>query len=200
MLTQTKNTELRTAVENSHVGSTGSTKSEKAVVGTSLKGLKCDDSAESIELSLSAASPDVQDSVNSILAAAGVQRPILVYRGTSEDVIERGATQADVGGKRVIVYSSEFLKVLIKRTRNTWGVVSVLAHEVGHIVNSHNESSQSTELEADYFSGFMMRRLGASLEDALCVVRLEDSEESRTYPSTERRITEITRGYNSTRR
>ena len=73
-------------------------------------------------------------------------------------------------GKRFVLYNPDFIEKLTKFTGTEWAAVSVLAHEIGHHLNTHTSNGKlipmSSELEADEFSGYVLRKMGASLEDA----------------------------------
>ena len=87
--------------------------------------------------------------------------------------------------------------------------MSILAHEVGHHINGHTLSKSLSayenklqELEADEFSGFVMHKLGATLEQATETIAAiaEDGDDSySSHPNKERRILAITKGYNNSK-
>ena len=104
------------------------------------------------------------------------------------------------GGKRYILYNPTFLDKLNKATGTKWAAVSVLAHEIGHHLNGHtitgNGSQQNLELEADEFSGFVLRKMGANLQEAQVAMKLAASERaSRTHPGQGDRLVAIQRGW-----
>jgi hypothetical protein len=70
-------------------------------------------------------------------------------------------------GKRYIMYNPRFINSISAAVKTDWAGISILAHEVGHHLNGHtitNEgSAPSLELEADEFSGYVLRKMGASL-------------------------------------
>lgn len=76
------------------------------------------------------------------------------------------------GGERYILYSTAFLEQFKSDAHTRWAAYSVLAHEIGHHLNNHNFAEadpgkrKKMELEADKFSGGVLRLLGAKLEDA----------------------------------
>ena len=75
-----------------------------------------------------------------------------------------------IRGQRYIVYDNHFLENLDQYAGTKWASISVLAHEVGHHYHNHMVSGTGStlpkELEADYFSGYVMAKMGASLEEA----------------------------------
>ena len=85
--------------------------------------------------------------------------------------------------------------------------MSILSHEVGHHINGHTlgtsvsaAENQLQELEADEFSGFVMQKLGATLEQAtetIADIANEGDDTYSSHPKRERRIIAITKGYNN---
>lgn len=104
-------------------------------------------------------------------------------------------------GRRFILYDAKFIERIQKASKTDWAGVSILAHEIGHHLNGHTllgkESKEpALELEADEFSGFIMRQMGASLEDALKAMKLISNEKgSATHPPRKARLAAIERGY-----
>src|SRR5688572_350331 len=75
-----------------------------------------------------------------------------------------------IRNQRYIVYDNRFLEKLDSYAGTKWASISVLAHEMGHHYYNHvlnnSGSSPSKELEADFFSGYVMAKMGAGLEEA----------------------------------
>ena len=115
--------------------------------------------------------------------------------------VENAAAVA-YGGKRYVLYNPNFINALDRRTGNQWASISVLAHEVGHHLYGHTVSGQgsrpATELEADEFSGYALRKMGASLADAQATMNLIANENaSATHPGRSSRLSAIENGWNS---
>jgi len=72
--------------------------------------------------------------------------------------------------KMMIIYNPEYIDWLNKVTHDKWAVMTLLAHEIGHHLNGHTKrnkgSSPKVELEADEFAGYILNKLGATLQDA----------------------------------
>lgn len=109
--------------------------------------------------------------------------------------------QASVSrGKRVIHYNPEYIRWINLLTRDKWCTMALLAHEVGHHLNGHTirkgGSSPKVELEADEFAGFVLFKLGASLENAQKVMNyIAGIEASSTHPGRMSRKQAIQRGW-----
>jgi len=105
-------------------------------------------------------------------------------------------------GQRVIAYNPNFVTNLNTVAGNKWAAVSVLAHEVGHHLNGHtllNTGSQPPlELEADEFSGFVLKKMGASLEQSQAAMKIAAQyKQSHTHPAQADRLVAIAKGWNN---
>lgn len=123
------------------------------------------------------------------------------------------AMAASYKGVRYILYDKEFMQAINSRTNN-WSNLFILAHEVGHHINGHSRDiilyaggvlepatlleSRKQELEADEFAGFILSKLGASLEETSEAITLISNEEDDTYsthPNRTKRLAAISNGY-----
>lgn len=111
------------------------------------------------------------------------------------------AAAATLKGKRYILYNPVFMAALQKASgSNRWAPISILAHEIGHHLYGHTikgtPSHPSIELEADEFSGFVLRKMGASLEDAQLAMRVAASRRATaTHPGRYHRLDAIAAGW-----
>lgn len=111
------------------------------------------------------------------------------------------AAAAMAKGKRYILYNPVFITLLYRATgSNRWAPISILAHEIGHHLIGHTQlstgSHPQTELEADEFSGFVLRRMGASLDDATLAMRVASSRRATaTHPGRYDRVESIVIGW-----
>ncbi len=108
------------------------------------------------------------------------------------------------GEKRIILYSENYLTRLLNKTQTDWAAYGVLAHEVGHHLNNHTLSTHSKkngisrlqqELSADKFSGMILGRLGATLEEAQAAIKSTNINASKTHPSRADRLEAVTLGW-----
>ncbi|MDX5444370.1 MAG: membrane-binding protein [Hymenobacteraceae bacterium] len=105
-------------------------------------------------------------------------------------------------GKRYILYNTHFLNAVNNAVKTDWAAVSILAHEIGHHLNGHtlsrSGSNHSDELEADEFSGFVLRKMGASLAEAQAAMAvLSEERDSYTHPRRDLRLTAISKGWHN---
>ncbi len=107
-----------------------------------------------------------------------------------------------MGTTRYILYNPKFIKSVDKNSNTDWSSISIMAHELGHHLNGHTLSNQGSrpkmELEADEFSGFVLRKMGASLEEAQAAMNLLASPYgSISHPPKAGRLRAIERGWRS---
>ncbi|WP_141106400.1 M48 family metalloprotease [Hymenobacter gelipurpurascens] len=104
------------------------------------------------------------------------------------------------GGKRYLLYNPQFVGAVNRAGRTDWAGISILAHEMGHHLNGHTlkpgGSNPTDELEADEFSGFVLRKMGASMAQAQAAMAIvSDDEASPTHPGRSTRLTSIGEGW-----
>ena len=122
--------------------------------------------------------------------------------------------------QRYIMYNTEFMNKIYYKSDSYWGYVLILAHEIGHHLLNHTvdevlagfgvgckkcEFNRKKELEADDFAGFVLAKLGATLEQAQEGIyalhkvtrggplNYDDSKDS--HPNTVKRLSAVKIGY-----
>jgi hypothetical protein len=106
------------------------------------------------------------------------------------------------GGQRLIVYDNNFLEDIDAYAKTKWASISIMAHEVGHHYYDHVVSGKGSnvpsEIEADAFSGYVLQKEGATLEQALAAMTAIGTErQTATHPAKADRLAAITRGWNA---
>lgn len=145
---------------------------------------------------------EADEALSKILSVVGASKRFIVT--PCEDINNAIALVDD--GIRYIIYDPVFINS-ISNDSNYWSNMSILAHEVGHHINGHTLSftisateNKIEELEADEFSGFVMAKLGATLDqatEAIAAISQSGDDTYSSHPSKERRIRAITKGYNN---
>lgn len=102
--------------------------------------------------------------------------------------------------RRYITYDNVFVEALDYEAGTKWASISVLAHEVGHHYFDHvfdrRGSTPSKEIEADYFSGYVLAKMGASLPQAKAAMsKLANPYGSSTHPPRAQRLSSIAKGW-----
>lgn len=105
-----------------------------------------------------------------------------------------------IQNRRVIIYDNRFLTALDQYSRTNWASVSVLAHEIGHHYENHlftgTGSTPAKELEADYFSGYALAKIDASLAEATAALeRIAPIQGNSSHPGRAARVDAIRRGW-----
>ncbi|MFT4031129.1 MAG: hypothetical protein QM669_01790 [Siphonobacter sp.] len=105
-----------------------------------------------------------------------------------------------ISGVRYIVYDNSFLKLVEDRTHTNWASISIMAHEIGHHILGHTSDGMGSrpdkELQADYFSGFVIHNLGGTLDQAQVAIRVLQAEEGDyTHPPRRDRLSAIEKGW-----
>lgn len=139
----------------------------------------------------------VEHMIQRIVDASGLAKNFKVYR---QDGWQNAAATNDPNtGERIIIYGPEFLRDTVEQSGTRWAAISIIAHEVGHHLNGHTlqgGSRPDRELEADSFSGFILQRLGASLEQSKAAMsRIASPFGSSTHPARPARLTAIEHGW-----
>ncbi|WP_345121104.1 membrane-binding protein [Hymenobacter antarcticus] len=103
-------------------------------------------------------------------------------------------------GKRFLLYNPDFLNSVNRAGHTDWAGISILAHEMGHHLNGHTlrtgGSQPADELEADEFSGFVLRKLGASMAQAqAAMATVADDGGSASHPGRAPRLVAIGQGW-----
>lgn len=102
--------------------------------------------------------------------------------------------------KRYIRYNPLFMTRIVDSTYTDWAAWSVLAHELGHHLLGHTiqkyQFSHSNELAADHFSGFILHKMGANLEEAVACINEEGNlHGTKSHPPLEARKEAIIEGW-----
>lgn len=103
-----------------------------------------------------------------------------------------------------IYADDDWIRQLVAQTGSAWTRTAVLAHELGHVYYGHTYGRGSSttwqrEYDADFFNGYALGRMGASLEDAQAVYYIiapEASEENASsHPSLRYRLQAVREGW-----
>ncbi|MBC6609928.1 membrane-binding protein [Hymenobacter sp. BT507] len=137
-----------------------------------------------------------RDVLRDITSVVGL-KPRFELQATSE--VDNAAAVV-YNGQRYLLYNPQFVAAVNRAGRTDWAGTSILAHEMGHHLNGHTltgrGSNPADELEADEFSGFVLRKMGASLAQAQAAMAVvSDEYGSATHPGRTQRLAAISRGW-----
>jgi len=144
-------------------------------------------------------SADARDMVGRVMSQIGL--PMNLDVRAAPDVPNAEALVETVDGRevRVILYNPDWMDKLRSTLGTDWSSVSILAHEIGHHLAGHLDPrypNHAAELEADKFSGFILNKLGATVEQAqLAMAMISPEKASETHPGRALRVAEVRRGW-----
>lgn len=136
--------------------------------------------------------PDVIEKIKSTL---GFSIPIRVFIAKGED-----NCSASIGnnGVRAIIADQLFLNKVNNISGTEWAAISIIAHEIGHHIAGMNRrpSVLESELDADYWSGYILKLLGASKEASVrCIMRFGTESNTTSHPNKYSRANTIKQGW-----
>lgn len=140
-------------------------------------------------------STEAKEVINSIIDVIGLKSNFEIR---SANIPNAAAIVSS--GKRYVLYNPQFVAAIDKAAGDKWASIAILAHEIGHHLNGHtlmtSGSQPDLELEADEFSGFILRQMGASLQQAQLAMKVAaDVRATRTHPGKDDRLTAIAEGW-----
>lgn len=140
--------------------------------------------------------PDAKEMLLEIIRVTGLQ-PNFELKEADVPNIEASISRR----KRYILYNAGYIEKMNRLTHDKWASMALLAHEVGHHLNGHtirkSGSKPHLELEADEFAGFILCKLGASLEKSQEVMNyIAGTKSSGTHPGRNARMQAIEKGWN----
>jgi hypothetical protein len=133
--------------------------------------------------------------IDKIAAYTGLRRNFII---SASDVPNAAAITRS--GERYLLYNQEFMDAVKRKTHTYWAAISIMAHEIGHHLQGHTLDGEGSrpdkEIEADEYSGFILQKMGATLEEAQAAINTLSSEVgSSTHPSKQLRLLAIRNGW-----
>lgn len=133
--------------------------------------------------------PQVVESIKKVLS---IGPSFDIYIAKNED----NAFATVAGGRKILVVDVGFLEKLNRVARTEWGAIQVIAHEIGHHIAGFSDDRHRAELNADYWSGQSLQRLGSARTAATSAMRSFGADiDTPTHPNKRRRIAVIERGW-----
>lgn len=169
----------------------------------SISGCNYDSDEEAFEILVEAPSSRQQIQISEILKYSGLPSNFKILKTVNS--IDN-AFAAIVEGQRIIVFDEELLRdVDDRQSQKYWASMSILAHEIGHHLSGHTldeiGSNHKSEMEADKFSGYVLFKMGADLEDASYAMEQIGSDiDSPSHPSKFKRVEYIEEGWSEANR
>ena len=167
----------------------------KALIGS--KSFICSYYGEPVRLPLTVvnSSDDAQRAIAAITDVVGLEGNFEI-----KEAAVPNAAAIIFNSKRYILYNPRFINGINDAAGDKWAAIAILAHEIGHHLDGHtlagSGSHPESELQADEFSGFVLRKMGASLEQAQSAIDvLADVGETATHPAKGARLISIDNGW-----
>lgn len=113
--------------------------------------------------------------VVNVIRETGLAQNFVILPGNVEKV-----TAYVNDNERILEYNPEFMQKIEGDTN--WHGISVLARQIGHHLSKHElingEATVEEELEADKYAGYVLQKMGASLEEAISALEKAATENS----------------------
>lgn len=152
-------------------------------------------------------STEANEMMDKVLNASGLSKNFVLRSCSSVP----NAAAVQIEGVRYIFYNNDWMN---SYASDSWASMFTLAHEVGHHVNGHTldwvliaseirepatlAESRRQELEADEFAGYVLGRMGASLEQTqqlIYNISKDGDDTYSTHPNKSKRLLAVERGY-----
>lgn len=134
--------------------------------------------------------------INQIYKSLGISPDIDILIAKNED----NAFATVAGGRKIIVVDVDFVDNVNRRAKTEWGAIQVIAHELGHHIAGFSGDSHRAELNADYWSGQALQRLGAArIAASKAILAIGSERDTNSHPSKYRRARVIEQGWDDGR-
>ena len=178
-----------------------------------------DDASEASELCLLAQGSIGNNFMNDKDAEVALDKILSVIGASKRFILQpcsdiNNAVATSYKGLRYILYDKSFMSTIANNS-TSWSQLFILAHEVGHHINGHSidilltasdvvepktlAAKRKQELESDEFAGFILGKLGATLEQTSKAINFLASNKDDTYsthPTKAKRLNAIKIGFN----
>ncbi|WP_312795364.1 TPM domain-containing protein [Tianweitania sp.] len=145
--------------------------------------------------------PAGSEAVETIMRFTGLPQNFRIMESEVPNAAAMIVLGPDGVPQRVIAYNKRFMEQVRDATQNNdWSPLSIMAHEIGHHLSGHTlvpgGSQPPIELEADKFSGFVLYKMGAALNDAQkAVATLVPDADGPTHPGRAKRMSAVKAGW-----
>ncbi len=138
---------------------------------------------------------EAEDALKSIMKHTGLPTNFKLLAADVDN-----AAAALYQNTRYILYNQRFMEEVKIKTKSKFGSLSILSHEIGHHLSGHTlldaDARPNLELEADRFSGFILAKMGANIDEACVAMEIYGSNtNSLTHPGKKTRIAAIVNGW-----
>ncbi|MGB1308211.1 MAG: sel1 repeat family protein [Oceanihabitans sp.] len=148
-----------------------------------------------------ASNEEAEIAVDKIMDIIGLQKNFIIQECPDiNNAVAKNIKNNSGNFVRYILYDNNFFNRINDKASNDWAAISILAHEIGHHLNGHSLNNKGSnhefELDADYFSGLILSKMGATLQEAQSAIQtLRYEKATHTHPAKKDRLNEIKRGW-----
>lgn len=115
-----------------------------------------------------------------------------IYIAEQED----NAFATVANGRKLLIVDIGFLEKMNRGAGTQWAAIQVISHEIGHHIAGFSNDHHRCELNADYWSGQSLQRLGSSRVAATRgILRFGTDFDTPSHPNRMRRAAVIERGW-----
>lgn len=140
-------------------------------------------------------SPDINayKTVVDVIRETGLAQNFIIIPGDVDDVIAYIENN-----ERVLSYNPNFMKQV--QNDSNWVGISVLARQIGHHLGNHElkngKPSAEEELDADRYAGFVLQKMGATMQDAIHALEEGLKDKTDFAVNKNKRIAALVEGFN----
>lgn len=118
---------------------------------------------------------DAEDAVDGILETMGLFKNFIVQECPNVNQVEaKNILKPDGSIKRILIHDDGFFAGLKKDGNQNWMATGILAHQMAHLLKEHDlnnlQGLQKREIEAAELAGFVLAKLGATMEEAKAMI------------------------------
>ena len=126
---------------------------------------------------------EAKEIIQEILDAVNIKETVQVASSARVP----NAAEAMYKNNRYIFYNPAFVAAIGKVSgESKWTATAIFAHELGHHFFKHTDKKMSSqpdiELEADAFTGYALRKMGATLEESQLSIKMICKQERFAHP------------------
>ncbi|GAB3097799.1 M48 family metalloprotease [Lysobacter terrae] len=109
---------------------------------------------------------------------------------------ENNAFATVASGRKIVAFDVDFLQWVNAQAGTEWAAIQIVSHEIGHHIAGFSNESHRSELNADYWSGQALQRLGSSRESATqAIMSVGTTTDTQSHPNKFKRAGIIERGW-----
>lgn len=133
--------------------------------------------------------------VVNIIRETGLAQNFIIIPGEVENVVAYIENN-----ERILAFNPEFMNKV--KSDTNWHGISILAREIGHHLGNHKlkdgKPSLNEELDADRYAGYVLQKMGATLEESINALEISLNEDNKkSVISKNNRISSLIKGYNN---